>query len=186
MQTRLGRVGLADKRLLDLAGAPRQPRQRRGVQSFLRQTIDERAQPGACEARIVIGGVARIIEAVRFAIGDKVALADAEQGTQQRQPAEVRVFRHRLETADAGAAQQAKQCGLGLIVEMMGGDNRFGADVARALRQQSVARLARQLLQTPLRLRAVPDKDAMGHTQLVGRAAPTASASSPALRRGKP
>ena len=133
---------LARERVLDLAGAARQPRQSRRVEPFRREAFGELAHARSRVARIFVGGVADIGERVGVAIGDELALGDAEQGTQQRDAVAVGTRRHRSQPADAGAAQQAKQRGLRLIVEMMGGDDRLCADLARVRPEQGVARRA--------------------------------------------
>ena len=65
---------------------------------------------------------------------------------------------HAGETGDARAADEAEQNGLGLIVGMMGGRDRAGADRPRMVDQQSVARLAGPLLHPGRGFGACPDE----------------------------
>ena len=85
---------------------------------------------------------------------------------------------HAAQPRKARTAQQTKEHSLRLIVGVMGGHHRVGADRLRVIDQQAVAGLARALLQAGRRLRAFPLKDAMADAEPGAERARRLSASS--------
>ena len=135
------------ERLLGLASAAREPVERLGVEAFLAEAGEKRAQAGAREARVGVGRVVDERRAARIGEGDEVALPQGHQRPPDRHAVAHGHDIHAAQASDAGAAQQAKEHGLRLIVGVMGGEQRLGADRPRIVDEQTVARLARALLQ---------------------------------------
>ncbi len=114
---------------------------------------------------IGVGGVVEEWVARGVADADQRRFPYVEQGPQQAQRAKSRDRRHAGKTRDAGAPRQAEENRFGLIVGVMGGDDGAGADGARAIRKQAVARLTRPLLDAGRGLFARPGQQMMRKTQ---------------------
>ena len=101
----------------------------------------------------------------RLGEGDEIALlqADERPGDGHAVTRGHRV--HAPQARDAGTAQQAKQHGLRLIVGVMGGHDRVGADRLGVVDEQAVARFARALLHAGRGLRAFPLKNAVADAE---------------------
>ena len=72
---------------------------------------------------------------------------------------------HAAQPRDAGSAQQTKEHSLRLIVGVMSGHDRVGADRLGVIDEQTIAGLARAFLQAARRLRALPLKNAMADAE---------------------
>src|SRR5579863_6066952 len=83
---------------------------------------------------------------------DEFGFAKFEQRPRQRQLPERGEFVHASEAADPRAAKQTKDHRLGLVVGMMGGDEKIRTDFLCAGAEQLIARLARALLNATARL----------------------------------
>ena len=153
------------QRLLRLARAARQPIERLGVEAFLAEAGKKRAQAGAREARVDVGRVVDERRAARIGEGDEVALPQGHERPGDRHAVARGHDVHAAQSRDAGAAQQTKEHGLRLIVGVMSGHERLGADRLRVVDEQAVARLARPLLQAARRLRAFPLKNAVADSK---------------------
>ena len=68
------------QRLLGLARAARQPVERLGVEAFLAEPGEKRAQAGAREAWVDVGRVVDERRAARIGEGDEIALLQAMSG----------------------------------------------------------------------------------------------------------
>jgi len=154
-EPRLGGLRLSRQRRLDDRRTAGESRQRRRVEALVG---DQPAQAGAGEAQVFVGGIANIGETARLAKGDELRLGEPEQRARDLDLAAPAARRHAGEPGDAGATQQPEQHGLGLIVEMMRGDDDGRADPPRLGGKQIVARRARALLQPRRRLFALPDQ----------------------------
>ena len=93
--------------------------------------------------------------------GDEIALFQADERPGDRHAVARGHEVHAAQPREARSAQQTKEHGLGLIVGVMSGHDRIGADRLGVIDEQAVARLARALLQAARRLRAFPLKNAM-------------------------
>ncbi len=72
---------------------------------------------------------------------------------------------HAAQSRNAGAAQQTEKDRLRLIVGVMSGHQRVGADRLRQINEQAIARLPRPLLEAGRGFRAFPLKNAMGDSE---------------------
>ncbi len=149
------------QRLLGFPRAARQPIERLGVEAFLAQADQETTQAGAREAGVGVGRVIDERRAARIGEGDQIALLEADERPGDRHAVARGHEVHAAQPRDAGSAQQTKEHGLGLIVRVMSGHERVGADRLRVIDEQAVARFARALLQAARWLRAFPLKNAM-------------------------
>ena len=150
------------QRLLGFAGAARQPVERLGVEAFLAEALKKRAQPGAREPRIGVGRVVDERRAARLGEGDEIALLQADERPGDRHAVAGGREIHAAQSGDPGPAQETEQHRLRLIVGVMGGQQRVGADRLGMIDEQPVARFARALLQAARGLRPLPLKNAMG------------------------
>ena len=121
-----------------------------------------RAQPGAGEARVGVGWVVDERRAARLGEGDELALLQADERPDDRHAVAGGRELHAAQSGDPGPAQETEQHRLRLIVGVMGGQQRIGADRLGVIDEQAVARLARALLQAARGLRALPLQNAMG------------------------
>ncbi len=144
------------QRLVGLGRAPGEAGEAFGVQSFFGERAHQRAQPRARIGRI---GVGRVLDERDAAVRGRrrrgrpwrAPSSGRDESRRRRAP---RSRRHAGEAGDARAAHQPEQHRLGLVVGMVGGGDRVGADRARVGDQQPVARLARPLLQAGSRASA--------------------------------
>ena len=150
------------QRLLGLAGAARQSVERLGVEAFVTKLGEKSAQAGAREARVGVGRVVDERRAARLGEGDEIAFLQADKRPRDRDAVARGGEVHAAQSSNPGPAQETEQHRLGLIVGVMGGHERVGADRLRAIDEQAVARFACSLLQAAHRLRALPLKGAMG------------------------
>ena len=161
-----GGRGLAAERVLDLRGAAREAGERRSIETFRGEHRHQAAHACAGVARVLVGGVAHERNPLVFAIGDEVGLGESEQRAREVQAIARRSRSDAGKPAQSRAAQKPEQHRFGLVVEVMRGHDDFGADCARMIRQQSVARIASPLLQARLRLFAAPNQRLMRDAQL--------------------
>ena len=126
--------------------APAQTRQRRPVQSLLSQQGRQTPYPGAREFFMGVGRVGQKrmsrLPANLFEIGFR----RLQEGPRQRHRAAGSDVGHPRQTGDASSPRQSKEDGFGLIVGVVGGNNRLGSDCRRAVDEQGVSRVARPLL----------------------------------------
>ena len=160
-EPRLDLGGHAGERLVRLGGAAGEAGETARVEPFVGEPPHERAQARARIGRVGVGRVVDERNAPGAAEGDEVGFRHAEQGPDERDAAAPGRGRHAGKARDARAAQEPEEHRLGLIVGVMGGRDRVGADRLSVSGEQPVARLPRPLLKPGRGLRAGPDERRM-------------------------
>ncbi|CRR32394.1 hypothetical protein PAERUG_E15_London_28_01_14_09662 [Pseudomonas aeruginosa] len=102
------------------------------------------AQVVAREARILVGRILHPVQPVRLRIGFQFGAGNPEQGSAQAAAAQRPARRHRRQAAQARSTQQAEQQGLGLVVEVLRGEQHLS--LAQARLECAIAGVARRLL----------------------------------------
>ena len=151
-------VGGVTDRLVGFGRAPGEPQQAVGVEPLAAELPHQGPQAGARIARIEVGRVLRKRLTPRLAEGDKVGFRDREERPVMGEALPLAQIFHPPQTHDSGAPEQAEKDGLGLIVGMMGGRHRIGADRAGVRDEETVAGVPRQFLQPGRGFRALPDE----------------------------
>lgn len=118
---------------------------------MLRHAGQQWPQRIASVAGIIIGRVIDPRKGMGPDIGFDVAARHVQPGAQQRHAAQP-LHRHGRQAIEAGAAQQLQQHGLGLVVEMMGGQQEGGASLGAKRVERGVAGFARGLLDAAPRI----------------------------------
>ena len=156
------------QRLIGALSPPGKPPQVLPVEAFLREEGRQLAQSGPREGWIFVGGVTQEGLPTRQAIIDERRLWAAEQGTQMGHIAERRRGLHPGKTAEPAATQQSEENRLRLIVGVMGGEEKVGAEPMGMAQQQVVAHRTGAFLNASPGFFALPSQDFMRKAQVLG------------------
>jgi hypothetical protein len=124
--------------------------------------------PNPVEARVAVHRVVVGDEPGRRGGGGEPGARHAEEGAEEDEAVEVDLAPHGGEAEDAGAALEAHQEGLGLVLEAVGGEEPGGARLPRRLDQEPVARAAGGGFDAGRGFRPGPGEDADGEPAITG------------------